>query len=189
MITRGRPLVVWTALAVLGLGVVGCARTSTPTVPPPSPSASEHTPSETPSVEALACESEDSFTSTDPSTAELYFFCINDMVAVDIMLPRRGALRALVAASIRGPSSQQEALGYLGGIAGSPKFALRRLPGGGVNVDLDGGSFDPQRALSSGFPTTRLIVRTVRRYTGARQVRITVDGASLCSTNPECSGS
>lgn len=119
----------------------------------------------------------------------VYFYCDGFRLAAvpAHVAPGGDPVTAIVATYIAGPTKSQQAQGYLGSLPPRVKYQLRTR-GREAVVDLDGDSFAVQMILGPGLPIAKPLERALRRTTPISTVLVLVDGATICSIDPECGG-
>lgn len=124
----------------------------------------------------------------EPAAGEpvVYFYCVNDLSPVPASASgQQDPVAAIVATYARGPSPEQEAMGYHGGLLPGTKYDIEANEQR-VVVDLHGSSFELERFLAAGYPINKPLIRALREQTG-KEVDVLIDGQSICSLDEECS--
>lgn len=116
----------------------------------------------------------------------VYFYCVNDLSPVPAsMSGQQDPVAAIVATYARGPSPEQEEMGYHGGLLPGTKYDIE-VNQQQVVVDLHGSSFQLERFLAAGYPINKPLIRALREQT-AKDGEVLIDGRSICSLDEECS--
>lgn len=178
--------------AMLVLTLVGCADAAesghTMERSPASSSSETTHGSSAATPTQVSCLEEAPATPRPDDQAALYFYCVNEPAAVIYTFTSKGdrQLEELVRAYLHGPSADQVDAGYHGGLAGKPRFDLTRTATD-VVIDLAPDSVSLPAVLGGAWPITRPLERTIKEFTGVRDVRLTVGGQALCDLDDECS--
>ncbi|MBV6729823.1 GerMN domain-containing protein [Nocardioides daeguensis] len=117
----------------------------------------------------------------------VYFWCDAHLAPVVRHVDDADLFDSTFAAISAGPTPDELDRGYEGSI--DPKIrATITQSEGTVTIDLDESTLKVERFLAGANFAVKSLKTTFNELPGVRAVEITIDGRSLCSLDPECSG-